>query len=96
MHPQVLHQPVHFVEERGNLLDLVDDDLAPTPVASGLQLLAQELRAGRVAPELVALQQVDPALVPVVLPQEGALARLARSPQEERLRAARGAGRVTD
>ena len=83
----VLHEPVNLVQEGGNLLDFIDDDLSVPVVPFRFDLLAQEFRVRQVTSELVALQQVDPAAVRIALAQEGALAGLAWPPEEERLRA---------
>lgn len=58
--------------------DVARRDLRP----GRFQFHAQELRAGRVAPELVALEKVDPTAAGIVPAQEGGLARLARSQEE--------------
>ena len=81
----VFHEPVHLVKESRDLLDFVDDDLAPGIRCLRLDFLAQQFRPGGVAAELVALEQVDPAPVRVAPAQERALARLARAPEEEGL-----------
>lgn len=49
-----------LVEQGGNLLDLVDGHPARRIRARRFQFLAQLLRAGRVAAELVSLEQIDP------------------------------------
>ena len=90
----VLDQPVHLVEQRRNLLDLVDDDLPSGLRSFCVDLLAQQLRIDGVAPELVCLQQVDATSLGIALPQERALAGLARSPQEEGLPARIGKGQT--
>ena len=76
---------VHFVEELWNLLNLVDDNLLTRPRPLCLELLAQELGAGSVAPKFLGLEKVDPVAIRVHLPQERALAGLAGTPEEETL-----------
>ena len=85
--PAILDEPMHLVEQRRYLLDLVDDDLAPRPGGISLQLLAEEFGPGDIAAELVGLEQVHPAPAAVCVPQQCALAGLARPPQEESLSA---------
>jgi hypothetical protein len=74
---------MHLVEQRGDPLDPVDDDLASGRGLLCLELLPQELGTGDVAPELLGLEEIDPAAVRVRLPHQRALAGLAGSPQEE-------------
>ena len=74
-----------LVEQGGNLLDLVDDHLPRRVRARRLQLLAQLLGPADVATELVRLEQINPYGVGVPLSEQGALARLPRSPKKESL-----------
>ena len=85
----VLDQPVNLVQERRHLLDFVDDDLPGRRRALGFDLLTQEFRPDGVAAVLVRLEQVDPSALRVGVPQQRALARLARAPEEETLRSGR-------
>ena len=85
MDAAVLDQPMHLVEQGRRLLDLVDHHLPARRGPGRLDLLAQPLRVGHVAAELVHLEQVDPTCVRVTLPQQRRLAGLARTPQEERV-----------
>ena len=45
--PSVLDEPMHFVEQRRNFLDFVDDDLAPGPGLSCLESPVAEARGAR-------------------------------------------------
>ena len=81
----VLDEPVNLVEQSGDFLNFVDDDLPGGVQVGRLQILAQKLGAGDVAAELVGLEQVEPDAVGVALPEQRALARLSRSPQKEGL-----------
>jgi hypothetical protein len=84
----VLDEPVDLVEQRGDLLHLVDDhDLGG---GSREQVLAQRRGLLGVADQLVGLQQVDPDGARVGVPEEPALPRLARTLEKE---AVPGAGR---
>ena len=83
--PAILDQPVHLVQQRRHLLDLVDHDLPPAACRLRCQLLAQQLGTVEVTPEHLALQQVDPQGIGIAVPEQGALARLPRPPQKERL-----------
>jgi hypothetical protein len=85
MQPAVLDQPMRLVEQRRHLLDLVDHDLRARPRRLGLELLAEQLGPGQIATELVRLQQIDPAVLAVGLPEQGALPRLTGSPEKEGL-----------
>jgi hypothetical protein len=76
---------VHLDEQRGHLLDLVDDDLRGRRSHPG-ELFAERLRALDVPPELVRAEEVDSQRVRVRLTEERRLARLARTPKEEGLR----------
>ena len=62
METTILDEPVHLVEQGGNLLDLVDDNLfARLRPPLRLDLLAQEFGIGGIASELVGSQQIEPA-----------------------------------
>ena len=93
--PSILNQPVDLVEEGGHLLDLVDDHLPGRVGAGGFELFAQRLGAACVATKLVGFEQVDPYAVGIALPEQGALACLARPPEEERLGARVGQGQLS-
>ena len=83
--PAVLEQPVRLVEEGRNLLNLVDDDPAPGPRSLRFDLLAQAFGIGGVAPGLVGLQQIAPAVPRVPLPQSiGCSCRLDAAPTGRR------------
>ena len=90
VHVTVLHEPVHFVEQRRDFLDLVNDDLCVGRERLRFQLLAKKLGSGDVASVLVRLQQVQPSAFAVQAPQEGALAGLAWPPEKEGLRPGAG------
>jgi len=87
-------EPVHLVEQGGHRLDLVDYDLPAPPRRLGVQLRAAGLRACEVAAKDICLEQVDPASLSVRLTQEGALARLEWSPEEDGLGSGAGRGRA--
>ena len=53
--PSVFDQPMHLVEQRRYLLNLINDDLAIGIEPCGLDFLTQKLRVGHVPPELVCL-----------------------------------------
>ena len=53
----VLDQPVHLVQQGGDLLDLVDDHEG---LRIGQELFAEAVRLRRVASEQVGFEQVDP------------------------------------
>ena len=83
--PAILDEPVNLVEQRGHLLDLIDHDLLARRRCRGLDLLPQQLGSSQVAPKLLGLEQIDPTAVAVGLPQQCALAGLARPPEKEGL-----------
>ena len=79
----VLDEPVHGVEECRHLLHLVDHDEVPAVPAL---FVDQQLRVLQIAPVGLRAQQIDPGHVGKLGPEQGALARLPRSPEEERCR----------
>jgi hypothetical protein len=81
----VLDEPVDFVEQRRDLLDLVDDDLRIGRGPHGLELLPQILGMREVSAELLRPEKIDPRHIRIALPEERRLAGLARAPQEEAL-----------
>ena len=54
----ILEEPVHLVEQRRHLLDLVDHDLLAGRRRIRLELLPQELRASQIAAELLGLGRI--------------------------------------
>lgn len=66
-------------------MDLVDHDLPARSRGLSLDLLPKQLGPCDITPELLGLEQIDPAVVAVGLPQERALARLPRPPEKEGL-----------
>ena len=76
---------MYFVEKGGNLLDLVNYDLLVVAYPVPRDLEPEEFGPRGVAPEFVALEEVNPATLRLTVPEQCALARLAGSPEEERL-----------
>ena|SRR5690606_963067 len=84
---------VRLIEQRGYSLDLVDDDLCWSG-GERVELFAEPFRPLDVAPIFIGPQQIEPEGVWKALSQEGRLACLARSPEEERLQARFGKGQA--
>ena len=80
---------MHFVKERRDFLNLIDHDLLRAVCAVGVDFLAQQLRPCGVFSEIVVAQQVDPSAIRIGFFEQGALASLARPPEEERLGSSR-------
>ena len=76
----VLDEPVHGVEECRHLLHLVDHDEVAAVAAL---FVDQQLRVLQMAPVGLRAQQVDPGHVGKLGREQGALACLPRSPEEE-------------
>ena len=85
LHAAVLDQPMRLVEQSGDLLHLVDDDLVARRRPVEDDFLAQQFRVVRIAAKFVGLEQIQPTRLRITLLEERGFARLARSPKEERV-----------
>jgi hypothetical protein len=81
LQPVSADEGVNLVEERGELLDLVDDDRLPGARQGGA-LLRKHPRIGREATKLAGREEIVGRSVGEERPQERALPRLPRAPQE--------------
>ena len=78
------HQRVHFVEEFGQFLDLVDDHGLP-PVRQRGALLDQQSGVGREPAKFPGREQVVGGRIGKEVAQQRTLSGLSRPPQEARL-----------
>ena len=81
LQPVSADEGVNLVEERGELLDLVDDDRLPGARQGGA-LLRKHPRIGREATKLTGREEIVGRSVGEERPQERALPRLPRAPQK--------------
>ena len=76
------HQPLHLVQELGDLLDLVDEHEG-RPGRERQQLLPEALRIPGETDEIAAFQEIETKGSGETFEQEGGLAGLAGTPQEK-------------